>query len=157
MADRAANVASIGITSTNPYKIKVIQWNLDTEIVYRRSQTSDFDCINLTVFESAGGLIRGTGYVDPADALTAIILASFVGSVGPADFDFTNGQLVLDAVSDAAGSRFGYTIGDCKLFPMSIGGQTDEAGMIEMHFEIHPKGRTVTSVHQALTWATTLT
>lgn len=161
MADRAANVASIGVSAVGSggaaYTIKVIQWNLDTEIRYSRSETSDYDCVLLSVFETAGGIIRATGYVDPADAVTALILASFAGVVGAADFDFASGKLILDKVADSAGSRRGYTLGDCKLFPMNIGGMTDEAGMIEMQFEIHPKGQTSGALNFLMDWSTTLT
>lgn len=158
MADRAASAASLRVTrSATEYKIKVTDWGLDPEIRYRRSVTSDFDCIPLTVWESAGGLIHGTGYVDPADAFTAIILEAFTGSVVSADFDFTVGQLVLDVVSDAAGSRKGFSLANVKLFPMNFTGRTDDGGMIEMIFEIHPQGQTVSTVPMSMEWLTNIT
>jgi len=157
MADRPASAASIRANTGPALKLKVTRWDVDFEIRYRRSVTSDFDCIPLTVFESAGGLIRGTGYVDPADTLVALILSSVSGAVVASNFDYTNVEIVLDVNTDAGGSRKGYVFGDCKIFPLGLTGVTDDAGMIEVNFEIHPKGQTISTIPQAITWSTTLT
>lgn len=158
MADRAANAASIRVNvSSTQYKIKVTRWNLDTELRYRRSITSDFDCVPLSVFETCGGIIRGVGFVDPTNTITALILQMITGSVVAGNFDFTAGQLVLDVMSESAGNRIGFSIGNCKLFLFGLGGVTDDAGMIEMQFEVHPKGKTVASVPMLLEWQTNMT
>lgn len=127
MADRPACLVGIRVNA-GPVTIKVTRYEFDTEIKFNRSVTSDANCFPRTVIASSGGIMRGTGYVDPADAGSALILAG--------SSNLTSVKLYIDA-SEASGSRKGYDMGSCKLVPLRMTGQTDEAGMHEFEFEIH--------------------
>lgn len=158
MADRAASAASLRVSTGPVYKIKVTQFDIDTEIRLRRSITSDNYttngvCVPCTVVESVGGIIRGVGFVDPSDTFIAQMLAAVGTPVSSSDFEQHDAQFVFDVVADSAASRFGYTFGttsgDAKIFPMNINGRSDDAGMIEITFEIHSQ--------KGIQWLTNMT
>ena len=148
MADRPASAASIRTdVLATPLVIRVIQFEFDFELVYTRSVTSDGftangSCTPRSVFESTGGIIRGTCYVDPADATQMGKFNLTSGPVDPVGSTFEQGdtQIIRDLTESARSRRgynFGTPTGDAMFFPLSISGETNEAGMQEMSFEIH--------------------
>lgn len=164
MADRPASAVSLrsGVSPT-ALLIKVSQFELDLEIKYRRSVTTDNaptggSLVPITVFEWAGGLLRGTGFIDPADTITAQILSSAGITIGgtpgvlSSSFDLQNFRFILD-VTESSGSMKGYSFGtafgDAKIFPTLLTGKADDGGMIEINFELHSQ--------KGIQWRTDLT
>jgi hypothetical protein len=127
MADRPGCLIGIRVNS-GPVSIKVTRYEFDTEIKENRTVTSDANCFPRTVIASSGGILRFTGFIDPTNAGSALLLAGAS--------DLTLVKLLLD-VSETAGSRHGYDLGNCKLIPRRITGNTDDAGMQEIEGEIH--------------------
>lgn len=154
MAHRAASAASLNVSTGPALKIKVNHFEIDPEIRTRRSITSDYADGNgnlgpCTVYVSAGGILRGEGFVDPADTVTALILSSFALNYTSTVYDFSNTQIILDRRTESGGSQYGYAFGTAKLFPSGISGRADSAGMLEVQFEIHSQG--------GVNWSSTLT
>lgn len=155
MSDRPASAVSVrtDVVTTPALVIRVIRFDLDFEIRFRRSITSgnftaNGTCVPCTVFETAGGIVRGTCFVDPADTTQMSYLSLPGVPVVDSDFHQKETQIILD-LTESAGSRYGYnfgnTLGNAMIFPMMLTGETNDAGMIECMFEIHSQ--------KGLTWS----
>lgn len=133
MADRSGSVMGFR-ANAGPLSIKVTRSEMDPEIKVNRSVTTDALLNPRSVLTQNGGILKLTGYVDPSNAASAFLLAS-IGPTGTAQ-DLTSCIYLID-LAEVTGSRHGYTFGSCKLVVLGLTGQTDEAGMQEINFEIH--------------------
>ena len=114
----------------SPVTIKVTRYEIDPEIGYDRSVTSDANCHPRTVLTTSGGIGRFTGFVDPDNTGSALVLASNSGVA------LTAVEFLLDT-SQTPGSRDGYDVGAAVLIPGPLTGETRPGGMQEQQFEIH--------------------
>ncbi len=133
MADKAGCLFGLLVNGA-PVEIKVNpDFEFDPEIKENRAIVSGATtrCTPRTVTTSYGGIIRTTGFLDPANSGCALILAASVGGS-----DLTGVKYVID-MSASAGSRSGFNCGDCKLIPRRFTGVTDEGGMQKWEIEIH--------------------
>lgn len=133
MADRAGSLIGLRLNS-GPLLIKVTRASFNPENKHNRSVTTDASQAPRTIITQGGGIISGTGYVDPADSGCAYILAA-TGAPGT-QHDVTAIKYIID-MSVTAGSRQGYSAAAGKLILGELTGQTDEGGMQEINFEVH--------------------
>lgn len=133
MADRAGSLAAIRLNS-GPLSVKVTRYSFDPENKYNRSVTTDASQAGRTIVTQGGGILKCTGYVDPADSASAFLLAA-TGAPGT-QHDVTSVKYIID-ISESGGSRKGYSCSAGKLIVTEITGQTDEGGMQEINFEVH--------------------
>jgi hypothetical protein len=145
VADRAGTLVGIRVNA-GPLNLKVTRFDLDFETKHNRSVTTDGGQAPRTIITQGGGIIKGTGYVDPSDTGSAFLLAA-IGAPGTQQ-DLTACKYLID-ISETGGSRHGYNIGTAKLVVTGITGQTDEGGMQEINFEVHASA--------AITYSSTLT
>lgn len=109
----------------------------DPEIGLNRAVISGAaSCTPRTVTTTYGGIIRGVGYLDPANAGCALILAAVAGGA-----DLTTVKYVI-SMADAGGSRSGFSLGSCKLIPKRFIANIDENGMQAWEIEIHSQAGT---------------
>jgi len=134
MSDRAGSLIGFRVNA-GPVIIKVTRYGYNPEIKHNRAVKSDSNQNPRTVLTSIGGILSGTGFVDPSDAGIALLLVGMAGAIGNNQV-FTSVEFLLD-VSETAASRHGMSMGTCELLPLEITGQTDEGGMTEVNFEIH--------------------
>lgn len=134
MADRAGSLIGIRING-GPLTIKVTRASFDPENKHNRSVTTDASQAPRTIVTQGGGILRGTGYIDPSDTGSAFLLAA-VGLPGGSNQTLTNIKYLIDT-SEAGGSRHGYSASAGTLIIQAIDGQSDEAGMQEISFECH--------------------
>jgi len=134
MSDRAGSLIGFRVNA-GPVKIKVTDYEYETEKKFNRAVISDMNQNPRTVFTSIGGILKGTGFVDPSDSGMALILAASSNTIGTQD-DLTSVEFLID-VSETAASRHGWAMGNCKLMVETFPGQTDEGGMTRCNFQIH--------------------
>lgn len=145
MADKAGSVVGIRVNG-GPLTIKVTEYQLDPEIKFNRSVTTSASQHPRTVPTQCGGIMRGTGYVDPSDTGCAYLLAAASSAI-TTNLDLTTVKFYIDE-TESGGARKGWDMGTCKLIIMPIQGQTDEGGMTRITFEIHSQA--------GMTYSTTL-
>lgn len=145
MADRAGAVVGIRVNS-GPVTIKVTDYEIDTEIKVNRSVTTDASQHPRSVPCSIGGVLKGTGFVDPSDSGIALILAAASATLST-NLDLTSVKFYIDG-TESSGSRKGWDMGTCKLIVHTFPGQTNEDGMTRVNFEIHSQS--------GMTYSTTL-
>mgnify|MGYP003544963973 FL=1 len=133
MAGRAGSLTGIRLNG-GPLSVKVTRHDFDPENKHNRSVTTDASQAGRTIVTQGGGILRCTGYVDPADTASAYLLAA-TGAPGT-QHDVTAIKYIID-MSESAGSRKGYAASAGKLIINNISGQTDEGGMQEITFEVH--------------------
>lgn len=133
MADRAGSLIGLRLNS-GPLLIKGTRFSFNPENKHNRSVTTDAAQAGRTIITQGGGIVSGTGYVDPADTGCAYLLAA-TGAPGT-QHDVTAIKYIIDT-SETAGSRKGYTASAGKLIIGELTGQTDEGGMQEVTFEVH--------------------
>jgi len=133
VADRAGTLAAIRLNG-GPLQIKVTRYSIDFENKYNRSVPTDSGQAPRSIITQGGGIIKGTGYVDPADSGSAYLLAAT--GVPGTQHDVTAIKLIID-ISESGGSRKGWSASAGKLIIGEFTGQTDEGGMSEVNFEVH--------------------
>lgn len=133
MADRAGSLVAIRINA-GPLSVKITRHSFDPENKYNRSVTTDAGQAGRTIITQGGGILKLTGYVDPADTACAFLLAA--AAIPGSSQDVTAIKYLID-LSESAGSRRGYAASAGKLIVAEVTGQTDEGGMQEINFEIH--------------------
>lgn len=134
MADRAGSLIGIR-ANAGPLLIKVTRAAFDPEIKFNRAVTTDASQAARTIVTQYGGILKCTGYVDPSNTANAFLLGS-VGAPANANQALTSVEYLID-VSETAASRHGFSCGSCTLVVSGVSGQSDEAGMQEIEFEIH--------------------
>lgn len=137
MADRAGCLIGIRLNA-GPVIFKVTRFEFDPEVGVDRSTTSDAGCHPRSVRTGDGGILRLTGFVDPLNAGSALVLAT------PGGAALTACKFLIDT-SELTGARHGYDLGVCELIPGPVSGETRPGGMSEQTIEIHSQGGTAYS------------
>lgn len=145
MSDLAGCVGSVRATSSAVEKVLLYtRSELDTEARYNRTTTSDAGCHPRSVGTTVGGMIRGTGFVNPSTIGGLFVLAN----AGQAPISMTATKYYVDS-TPTSGQRLGYDCGTSLLFIIRFTGETNEAGMQEVEWELHSQA--------GITWSTSLT
>lgn len=137
MADKSGCLVGV-LVNAGPVTIKFSpNAEFDPEIGLNRAIISGTaSCTPRTVTTTYGGIIRGVGYLDPADAGCALILAANAGGA-----DLTAVKYIVD-MSVNAGSRSGFSLGNSKLIPKRFIANIEENGMQAWEIEIHSQAGT---------------